>query len=420
MSAADTIRAAERALVGAILTNPADAIRQAVEEVTEDDFANPHLGAVYATACTMYAEGVAIDPILVDDRLRKDGIKGIHGADLFGLIERVGTTSNAGHYARIVAEGALRRRLARTAARIGQLAESEEDISAVMGHARDEWATVATRAGRRLAAKTLGEVLDGPDEYDWLIPNLIERHDRLILTGSEGAGKTMLIRQMAVLAAAGLHPTTFRSIDPIRVLVVDAENTERQWRRTVRPMVAKARNAGHRDPAEALHIVAVDEMPGGRLDLTSERDLGTVHRLVDEHTPDLLVIGPLYKLVPRAINSDDDAAPLINALDGLRGRGLALVMEAHAGHASNGSGERDLRPRGSAALMGWPEFGLGLRVDREALAGMPPGTKPSVFQLVRWRGDRDERAWPDRIRRGGDWPWTDDRMEPGWTTARTA
>ncbi len=26
--------------------------------------------------------------------------------------------------------------------------------------------------------------------------------------------------------------------------------------------------------------------------------------------------------------------------------------------------------------------------------------------MVAWRGDRDERNWPQRIKRGGLWPWT--------------
>jgi replicative DNA helicase len=228
-----------------------------------------------------------------------------------------------------------------------------------MGHARDEWATVAGQAAGKLEAKTLADVLDGEDEYDWLIPNLLERQDRLVLTGGEGAGKSTFVRQIAICAAAGVHPTTTRSVDPVRVLVIDAENSEKQWRRASRTIVTQARHLGQTDPATSLRLACVP-----RLDVTNERDLGAVHRLVDEHEPDLLVIGPLYRLIPRAITNDDDAAPLLTALDGLRARGLALVMEAHAGHASGMNGQRDLRPRGSAALMGWPEFGLGHRPRR--------------------------------------------------------
>lgn len=407
---------AERALVGACLLDPEAAIRQAVEHVTEADFRDPRLAALFELVCNMWAGGDAIDRITVDARARTAGIKGVDGVYLSELDEATPTASNADYYARQVAEAATRRRLAQTGMRLQQLAEVDDDLGIVMGHARSEWEAVAGQTSGRLTARTLAEVLAEPDEYDWLIPNLLERMDRLILTGAEGAGKTVLIRQIAVLAAAGVHPTTFRTIDPIRVLVVDAENRGRQWSRSVRPMVAKARIAGQVDPSQTLNIVTVDDMPRGRLDMTNERDVGTLHRLVDQHEPDMLVLGPLYKLMPRAIQTDDDAAPLINVLDGLRGRGLALVMEAHAGKGTSGNGERDLAPRGSAALMGWPEFGLGLRVDRDALSVLPDGAKPYLFQLVRWRGDRDERAWPDRLCRGGEYPWTDERIETSrWT-----
>ena len=83
--------------------------------------------------------------------------------------------------------------------------------------------------------------------------------------------------------------------------------------------------------------------------------------------------------------------------------------EAHAGHATTKGGDRDLRPRGSSALMGWPEFGFGLALDPD---------EPDLAHLVRWRGDRDQRDWPISLRRGGEWPWTDERRAatPGrWT-----
>jgi len=245
-----------------------------------------------------------------------------------------------------------------------------------------------------LAAKPLSEILDGDDAYDWIIPGLIERQDRAVFTGGEGAGKTTLMRQMAVLSAAGIHPFTFQPIKPVNVLVVDAENTERQWRRAVRWTSARAAEIGAVDPRHSLHITA-----GKRIDVTRGSHLGEIHRLVDLHKPDVLFIGPLYKLVPKAITNDDDAAPLLVALDSLRERGLALIMEAHAGKANGSDGERNLAPRGSAALMGWPEFGLGLRHTED----------PKLVDVIRWRGDRDERDWPTRMYKGGDWPWTPTR-----------
>jgi replicative DNA helicase len=198
--------------------------------------------------------------------------------------------------------------------------------------------------------------------------------------------------------AAGIHPTTLNMLPaPLRVLVVDAENTEAQWRAQVRGMVLKAAKYGLTDPATQIHIHAK-----GRIDITKDATLGEVHRLVDEHEPDVLVIGPLYKMVSTGINNDQEAAPLIMALDSLRDRGLALIMEGHASKGNSQNATRDLAPRGSAALMGWPEFGFGLH---------PDATNPDMTVVTKWRGDREAgREWPRELWRGGPFPWTGDTV----------
>jgi replicative DNA helicase len=123
------------------------------------------------------------------------------------------------------------------------------------------------------------------------------------------------------------------------------------------------------------------------MDITADRDLARIHHILDAIEPDMLVIGPLYRLVPRALQTDDEAAPVLTALDTIRARGVALLIEAHAGHGIGRHGVRDLRPRGSSALLGWPEFGFGMR-----------GRDDGTCDLVPWRGERDEREWPRHLR----------------------
>lgn len=394
---------AERSVIGSIIQDT-EALRVIGGILTAEDFADKRLGQAYETARGMWAEGAAIDELTLASRLASLPFK-FSAVELFDMRHRTPTSANVEWYARLVADYAGKRRLGAFAHRVGALAETETPFADAMRVARSEWEAVGTAGGNEIHAPLLADVLDGVDDYDWLIPNLLERRDRLVITGSEGAGKTMWVQLTAVLAAAGIHPTTFTQIDPVKVLVVDAENSAKQWRRRIRPIVAKAARQGVADPAETMRLATVS-----RLDLTSERDLTAVHRLIDDHAPDILVIGPLYRLIPRAITSDDDAAPLLTALDSLRERGCALIMEAHAGHTKDIGGDRDLRPRGSSALMGWPEFGFGLRL-------LPPETEdpaePVRAQLLRWRGDRDERAWPQILHRGGEWPWVDD--DPGET-----
>ncbi|MBA8812687.1 AAA family ATPase [Frigoribacterium faeni] len=245
-----------------------------------------------------------------------------------------------------------------------------------------------------LNPKLLRDILAMDVTYDWLVEGLLEVQDRLILTGGEGAGKSYLTRQLAISIAAGVHPfRVTERIEPRRVLVIDAENTERQWARNTRYVTALTGQHGRGKPGENVLVSA-----GTRLNFKLQADVDNVHKLMDEFKPSVLYIGPLYKLLDGAVNNDDDAAPLIMALDSFRERGVALLMEAHAGHAKSLGGERDLRPRGSSQLLGWPEFGLGLRAMEE---------DDDMATLVHWRGDRDVRNWPTRLRRGveGEMPW---------------
>jgi replicative DNA helicase len=397
---------AEKAVTGAAFIDP-NTIRLALDYCTPDDFGHPILGRVFDLMIGLRSAGLPMDEISVAKAARDRQYRNVTPGALFDL--RAGTPSAGGvaYYAKIVHEGGVRRRMVAAGTRMVQLAQSDGDLTETLSAAQGEWQTVMGGAVNAHRTKTLREVMDGVDEYDWVIPDLLERSDRLLLTGLEGLGKSTLVRQIVIAAAAGIHPLRFTPMIPLTVVVVDAENSERQWRRKSRGMIWRATRDGQADPLDRVHMDCVS-----RMDLTSDRDLGVVHAMLDEHQPDIMAIGPLYKLVPRAINNDDDAAPLINALDSIRARGVALVMEAHAGHARTGGGERDLRPRGSAALLGWPEFGYGLTPD---LAEDPGG---SVVRLVRWRGDRDERAWPDALVRGGDWPWSDYR--PTETAARYA
>lgn len=406
---------AERALVGATLRAP-DTLRDTVSQVTEATFADPRLGAVYATAAAMWAARQPVDALTVHTAMIDRGqAHGIDALFLFDLIEATPVTTNAGHYARIVAEAAQRRALGALGAHMQQLAHADDlPVSDVMTEARAGWERLSRTGATTLDAEHLDTLLADVDTApDWLIPGLLERGDRLMVTGGEGGGKTTFMRQIALTAAAGVHPFTWQPIDPIRVLVIDAENRRAQWRRQARGIADAATRYGS-DPSQRFAVATVEAMPKGRLNLTDDRDLSAVHNLIDQHTPDLLVIGPLYKLMPKAINSDDDAAPLINALDALRGRGLALAIEAHAGHALGAGGERDLRPRGSSALLGWPEFGLGLR--RRTGPNIDPRDEHRSVDVVRWRGDRETgRAWPLSLYADprAPFPWLPEHIEPG-------
>lgn len=248
-------------------------------------------------------------------------------------------------------------------------------------------------------APDLWEFLNTSDPgYDWIVPGLLERGDRLILTGFEGLGKSMLVRQLAVCIAAGIHPFRHATrFDPKRVLIVDCENSERQNRRKFAPIAEAATYLGRRVPDGQLRII---HRPEG-IDLTRDEDAAWLHERVTAHKPDVLFIGPFYRLHNANMNDEGPARRVVTVLDSVRAlSGCALVTEAHAGHGEHGKG-RSTRPAGSSLLLRWPEFGFGL-------APATDETPCKGVEVRSWRGSRDaDRDWPQGLVWGGkgEMPW---------------
>lgn len=233
------------------------------------------------------------------------------------------------------------------------------------------------------------------DSYDWVIPGLLERQERVIVVAAEGVGKTMLARQIALCAAAGLHPFTLSKMPPIRTLTIDLENPARIIRRTSRDIMAAAKRFGHVKNVTADILIK----PAG-LDLLKASDRAVVEQAIEETKPDLLLMGPLYKsfVDPGGRTSESVAIEVAKYLDSLRDYyGCAMWLEHHAPLGSS-MGSRELRPFGSAVWSRWPEFGLSLTPD-------PTSTEGYVYNVSHFRGARDRRKFPTKMRRGKVFPF---------------
>ena len=209
----------------------------------------------------------------------------------------------------------------------------------------------------------------------------------------------MVIRQLAVCVAAGVHPFALEPITPCRVLYIDCENPDRKSRRHFRKLERIARGQGHPVPEGALRIL---QKPQG-IDLTREEDAAWLLERVTAHKPDLLVCGPFYRLHAADTNEEQAARTVVNALDAARIKAdCALITEHHPGH---GDGQnRSIRPVGSSLLMRWPDLGYGIKPKGDADEN---GNHRHV-EVLAWRPAREERHWPRELMWGTHdfaWPW---------------
>lgn len=399
---------AEEAVLGAMLLST-DATAKAVDLVTSADFYRPAHGLIFAAIESLYRRGESVDAVTVMDELQRTcGIESIEDPGIFiSLQANTPSITHVSHYGQIVVRHSVARRLsgvAREAAdRIGAWADPYD----LADELQAQLAAIDMPAiSDRQQAITLDEiVLDADRLAPWIIEGLIRVDWRIVIVAAEGSGKSTLLRQIAACSAQGVHPLRNKEIPPIRVLMVDLENPAAAIAETGALLVDQLRTKlGDRYCPDNLRILM---RPSG-MDLRTRHDRTELEREITIHRPDLVVIGPAYKMLyrrdqGRQSESHEEATdPVLRVLDDLRIRhGFGLLIEHHAPQGSGGS--RDLRPYGSQRWLAWPEMGLTMKPDGE----------PGRYTVGRFRGDRLKSDWPDELHRSDrrprsmivSWPW---------------
>ncbi len=153
---------AEESLLGAMLLS-ADAVVAAVGICSEADFYKPAHGHIFAAIRSLFEAGEPVDAVTVADELRRSGLDEAVGDPSVLVSLQAGTpsTANAIHYARIVEEHALLRRLVGVAGEIAELGYSApDDVAGALDRAETLVFDVAQRKAEDTVAP-LGDLL-GP------------------------------------------------------------------------------------------------------------------------------------------------------------------------------------------------------------------------------------------------------------------
>jgi len=146
---------AEESLLGAMLLSK-DAIASAVESVSPEDFYKPAHGHLFEAIQTLYGRGEPVDPVTVAEELRRADLLEALGGKQAILRIQVGTpaAANAAHYAKIVEEHALLRRLISVAGDISEMGyEMPDDVTGTLDRAET---LIFEVANRRLSSSLKG------------------------------------------------------------------------------------------------------------------------------------------------------------------------------------------------------------------------------------------------------------------------
>ncbi len=226
--------------------------------------------------------------------------------------------------------------------------QRQADLDAAADEAVPRTAPSRTRPPLSAEARPKLRVLDvdrmlstQPEPVPWQTERFTVPGAVTMIAGREGQGKSMLA--LAAATAVG-HGATFLGMGctPGRVLVVDAENGEREAHRRIHGMGVK--------PDTLIYV----EAEGFSL----SKDLALLEALVAEHKPQLLVLDSLRSLTPSLDENDSaQAEAAVRPVQTLVRRHNCACLLLH--HAGKGGHEY----RGSTALGAAVEIGFTLARD---------------------------------------------------------
>jgi replicative DNA helicase len=177
--------------------------------------------------------------------------------------------------------------------------------------------------------------------------------------------------------------------------MVDLENPERIIRRTSKSIYGATLHYGHKETPDAHLLIKPDG-----IDLLKASDRLMLEDKLEQVRPEIVFLGPVYKsfIDPGGRTSEAIAIEIAKYFDTIREYFKCAMWFEHHAPLGSALASRDLRPFGSAVWSRWPEFGLSLQPDPTAPEGY-------VYEVKHFRGARDRREWPTRMKRGKIFPF---------------
>jgi replicative DNA helicase len=242
---------------------------------------------------------------------------------------------------------------------------------------------------------TIEDLMSLDIEYEkFTLPSLLRRNERLVLTGSEGGGKSVFVYQLLTGAAFGVDTFTMEKVEPQRVLFLDVENNEMQARANLDKIVP------------TLREIAPDALPEWRsmkrrvVDLLASKDRADVIRRIIHYKPDVLYMGTAYKLTDVTDDTHRSVRAIQSVVDRIRQEiDCTVIVEHHAGHGHMND-RNNMRPEGSSYWLRWPDFGYGMQP-------LQTNNGQRLMRLGAWRGDRaTDRKFPVAVKQSTVLPWS--------------
>jgi replicative DNA helicase len=330
---------AEEAVLGAMMLS-GEAIAQVADlGLKADDFYRSAHRAVYDALTGLYAKGQPVDAVTTVEELRRRGsLDGVGGAlYIHHLVEQVATPASAGHYARIVADHALLRRLIGAAGEIihgafevpedpeGFADQAEARVYAVSRrHERDQVVTLRELVHQsmedleRIHERTgLVGVPTGFRDVDEMLQGL-QKGNLVIVAARPGIGKSSLVTNIARnVAVESQVPVALFSLEMSRVEIgmrLLCSEARVQWHKVRAGMVAAEDWGRIVEAAEVLDPAPLFIVDSGNVTIVDIR--AKARRMKSQHGLGLVIVDYLQLMSShqRVDNRQQEVAEISRSL----------------------------------------------------------------------------------------------------------
>jgi hypothetical protein len=322
---------AERTILGSVLLDNA-LVNHASELLRPEDFYVRAHQFVFRAMTALSERGSEIDPLLLSEELRREGVLEQAGGMTFisELTYGLPYFINVAAYAKLVKDHSLMRQLVKVANKItSEALESEDEAVTVLAHARSlidaTEQDYSLGAGGRGAALSVVRMADVAAEVvRWLWHPYIALGKFTLLEGDPGLGKSWLTCALAAAVTIGRGLPSAQPFEPGNVLMLSAEDGLGD---TLRPRL-DAVGADVSRVFAPLEPFTLDTAGLRRLEAT-----------VVQYSPKLAIVDPLFAFTGGKvdINRANECRAISAPLAAIAERtGCALVAVRHLGKSRGG------------------------------------------------------------------------------------
>lgn len=366
--------------------------------LTSTDFEDRFYGSVFNIIVRMTAVGLPADPTSVAASTARDGTcsQDVAEQKLWKLYSQTFDWENLPTWIDTQLDNATRRSVETAAHNVLML--SKDGVTGEQLVKQWDSAVIRKKITVTEASPNIDDILAVDEKFDWLLPNFMERKDRFMFVAPEGAGKAVWLRQTAIRAAAGIDvwDDTKRQT-PVRVLMIDRENSPAQIRRQTQRSYETAKKLVGSSWSKNFMI----QSNPSSINICNPDDRNWLESQIIANKPELVFLMPIYKLFEDGNNNtaERNAQEFTKVVDDLRERyGISIMMEHHSPFG-DGMKERKPKPFGSTVWLRWPDYCWGLIEDE----------RQQHYKVYPNRGDRTPIYRPSKMNWNPDlsqgWPW---------------